>query len=63
MMVPSQPRRIFQEGSVEEASDDEALSINTTPSPTEAPRNVLTIREGPGEGTGKDEETPEMRAA
>ena len=47
---------------MEEASDDEALPINMTPSPTELPQNVLTIREGPGEGTDKEEETPEMRA-
>ena len=63
MMFPSQPKWIFQEGIVEEASDDEALPINMTPSPTDAPQNVLTIREGPGEGTDKDEETHEMRAA
>ena len=51
MMVPSQSKRIFQEGIVEKASDEEALPINMTPSPTEAPQNVLTNKEGAGEGT------------
>ena len=37
MMVPFQPRRIFEEGIVEEASDDEAIPPDMTPSPTEAP--------------------------
>ena len=48
---------------MEEASDDEALPINITSLPTEAPWKVLTIREGPGEGTNEEEETPEMRTA
>ena len=34
-----------------------------TPSPTEAPWNILTIREGPDEGMDEEEETPEMRVA
>ena len=63
MMVPSQPRVSFQEGIVEEASDDEALPHNMTPSPTTVPRNVLTNGERQGEGTDKNEKTPEMRAA
>ena len=37
MMTPSQPRRIFEEGIVEEASDDEAIPPNMIPLPTEAP--------------------------
>ena len=32
-----------------------------TPLPTEPPQNVLTIRDGPGEGMDEKEETPEMR--
>ena len=41
MMTPSQPRRIFEEGIVEEASDDEAIPPNMIPSPTEAPPEMF----------------------